>query len=571
MLTLGDLRQLLVRLDGEPADALEDQTLEFKSWSRHGSAYKSQLRELRESVVAFANAEGGLIVLGVSDGRKTRSDAIHGVSRLAEDSLRRDIYDGTDPHILTEVESLLEPEGRLVVIRVPRGLPPHTTTDGVGKVRVGKDSKPLTGSSIAQLLVTRGRYDLSAEVIPGVTPADLDPLEINRISQYATDGGARELGALGNDAILEALGLISGSDVTLAAVLLAGTQTILSRYAPRHELILTRQEDSTRYDFRRDLRGPLLQIVDEVQRLLDANLRLSTVDVSGFQQIEFPDISWWVAREAVLNALTHRDYFLNQSIHVRLLQGRIEVESPGGLIGGITVNNILRHPPVRRNPLLADVLQTIGLVNRAGLGVDRIYEESLLAGKDLPRYEADESHVKLVLPTRTHADFARFVLGVRRGSDRLSLDDLIAMRGLVRRRSLDRWSARDLLQNSEEEVAACLASLRERGYLVAQGRGRGTVYRLARRYSSLIDDEVVPGEDIWLDDESVRLRVLSLLTERGRITNAEVRKISGYSRTQVVKVMRSLRQEGLVRVIGRGRAAHYVSSSGGGELGIEDC
>ena len=163
------------------------------------------------------------------------------------------------------------------------------------------------------------------------------------------------------------------------------------------------------------------------------------------------------------------------------------------------------------------------------------------------------------------------MLGVRRGSDRLSLDDLIAMRGLVRRRSLDRWSARDLLQNSEEEAAACLASLRERGYLVAQGRGRGTVYRLARRYSSLIDDEVVPGEDIWLDDESVRLRVLSLLTERGRITNAEVRKISGYSRTQVVKVMRSLRQEGLVRVIGRGRAAHYVPSSGGGELGIEDC
>ena len=562
MLTLADLEQLLVRLDGEPADALEDQTLEFKSWSPNGSAHKSQLREIRESVVAFANAEGGLVVLGVADGKRTRSDAIHGVSRLAEDGLRRDIYDGTEPHILTEVESLHEPEGRLVVIRVPRGLPPHTTTEGVGKVRVGKDSKPLTGSSIAQLLVTRGRYDLTAQILQGVTPADLDPLEIDRIRQYATDGGSRELGALDNDALLEALGLVSGSDVTLAAILLVGTRTILSRYAPRHELILTRQKDATRYDLRRDLRGPLLQIVDEVQRLLDANLRLSTVDVSGFRQIEFPDISWWVAREAVLNGLAHRDYFLNQSIHVRLLRGKIEVESPGGLIGGVTVNNILRHPPVRRNPLLADVLQTIGLVNRAGLGVDRIYEESLLAGKDLPRYEADESHVKLVLPTITHADFARFVLGVQRGGDQFSLDDLIAMRGLLRRRSLDRWSAKDLLQNSEEEAAACLASLRDRGYLISQGRGRGTVYRLAQRYTNLIADEVMPGDEVWLDDESVRLRVLSLLSDRGQLTNAEVRRVSGYSRTQVLRLMRSLRNEGLVRVIGRGRAAHYVPLPG---------
>ena len=192
-------------------------------------------------------------------------------------------------------------------------------------------------------------------------------------------------------------------------MLLLGNRSTLARYAPQHELTFTRRQSATRYDVRRDLRGPLLDVLDEVERLLDANLRVSTADISGFQQVELPDLSWWVAREAVLNALVHRDYFLHQSIHLTLHDGRAEITSLGGFTGGVTARNVLRHPPVRRNPLLADVLPAIGLVNRAGLGVDRIYEELLLLGKDLPRYDAHESHVRLVLPTRTHAHFVRFV------------------------------------------------------------------------------------------------------------------------------------------------------------------
>ena len=227
------------------------------------------------------------------------------------------------------------------------------------------------------------------------------------------------------------------------------------------------------------------EVLDEVQRLLDANLRVSTADISGFQQVELPDISWGVAREAVMNALVHGDCFLHQSIHLTLHDGRAEITSLGGFTGGATARNVLRRPPVRRNPLLADVLQAIGLVNRVGLGVDRIYEELLLLGKDLPRYDADESHVRLVLPTRTHAHFVRFVHEVRRGGGVLGLDDLILLRGLTRRGSLDRWTAAELRQLPEGEAAARLVSLRERGYLAAQGRGRGTLYRLAPRHAGL--------------------------------------------------------------------------------------
>ena len=565
MLTLAELRQSLDRLDGEPANTLESETLALKSWDLRSEARKTQLRDVRETVVAFANASGGLLVLGVADQKRNRSDAIHGVGDLDALDLRRGIYDSTEPHILVEVDELQEPEGRLLVIRVPRGLPPHTTTEGIAKIRIGKDSKLLTGSSLAQLFVTRSGRDVTAEILPDIDPSDLDREQVRRLRQaIAVDDRRRELVALGDRGLLEALGLISGSDVTLAAVLLLGNRSTLARCAPQHELIFARQrqQSSTRNNVRRDLRGPLLEVLDEVQRLLDANLRVHTGGLAGFRQMELSDISWWVAREAVLNALVHRDYFLHQSIRLDLYEGRVEITSPGGFIGGVTVQNILRHPPVRRNPLLADVLRANGLANRASLGVARIYEELLSLGKDLPRYEADESNVRLVLPTRTHLDFVRFVHEVRRSGGELSLDDLILFRGLKKRRSLDRWSAAELLQLPEEEAAAKLVSLRERGYLVAQGRGRGTGYNFARRHADLIHDPITTGEDIWVDEESVRLQLSALLSERGRLTNAEIRRISGYSRAQVVRLMRSLREEGLVEVRGRNRGAHYVPASG---------
>jgi ATP-dependent DNA helicase RecG len=203
------------------------------------------------------------------------------------------------------------------------------------------------------------------------------------------------------------------------------------------------------------------------------------------------------------------------------------------------------------------VLQTVGLVNRAGLGVDRIYEELLRLGKGCPRYEADESHVRLILPTRTHVPFARFVAEETTAGRRLDLDDLLLLRAITERGSLDRWSAAEALQCTEEEAAEKLMSLRERGHLVPHGRGRGTTYRLERHLSDLLRGTIETNRDLPLDDEAVRLRVQAVLSERGRLTNADIRRISGYSRMEVLRLVRSLQEGGLLDLVGRGRGAHY--------------
>jgi predicted HTH transcriptional regulator len=103
VLTPLEVHALLRRLDSQPADSIESEELECKPWDAHPSAYDSQLRGLREAVVAFANVRDGVVILGIADRKRTRREAIVGVGQLDANELRRRIYDGTEPHILVEV------------------------------------------------------------------------------------------------------------------------------------------------------------------------------------------------------------------------------------------------------------------------------------------------------------------------------------------------------------------------------------------------------------------------------------------------------------------------------------
>ena len=556
MRTKEEIRVLLKRLDGESADVLEDEDLEFKPWE---DDVKSLHRTLREAAVCLANARGGTIVVGVMDRQKTRREVIRSVGRHDLAGLRRAIYDGTDPHLLVDIEELAEPEGALLLIHVPKGMPPHMTSDGVAKIRIGKECHPLTGQTLARLMASGGQRDPTAEIVPRAKEEDLDPGEIAALRNVIPrEAQGANLAKLTDRHLLEALGLLSREGVTLAGLLVVGKPEAIARMAPQHEVTFLRYRSATRYDQRKDLRGPLLSILREVEQLVSVNNRVKTVQETGFGQLEFPDLSWEVAREAVLNAVTHRDYFLRQSVQVALFHDRLEVTSPGGFIGGVTPKNVLRHPPVHRNELLARVFQSVGLVNRVGLGVDRIFDGLLRLGKDTPRYTADETHVKLLIPLETHDDFGLFVAGEERQGRRLELDDLLLLRAFVRISSLDRWSAAGLLQLSEDETAAKLIRLREAGYLVVRGRGRGASYDLRRDLAERLRGRSAVDADIRLDEEGVRLRTLALLRQRGRLSNAEIRRFSGFTRVQVYRLVRGLEKDGEVRFVGKGRGAHIV-------------
>ncbi len=549
-----EIRELLKQLDGRRTAAeLESETLEFKRWEPN---LRNLHKLLREEAVCLANARGGTIVLGVNDKGRTRKTAIAGVGEYDIPSLRRAIYDGTDPHILADIEELVEPEGTLLLVHIPRGLPPHTTTDGVTRIRVGSECKPLTGRMLAQLLASGGQRDFTAETVEGTSLDDLDPVAMSDLRQTISEQAEnKRLANLNAKELTAALGLTTNGFLTIAAILLLGKTEVIRRLIPQHEVTFLRYISPTRYDQRQDMQGCLLSVLKEMERLISVNNRITTVQEQGFRQLELPDLSWEVSREAVLNAMTHRDYFIRQSIQVALRRDRLEIISPGGFVGGVTPDNILRHAPVHRNELLARVFQTIGLVNRVGLGVGRIYEGLLQLGKDLPHYSADESHVQLTIPLESHAEFALFVREEKQKGRDLVLDNLILLRKLVHVSSLDRWTAAAAIQLNEEEAAKRLALLREAGYLVVRGRGRSATYDLKRDLADRLRGRGRVDAEMQLNREATKLRILSLLQERGRLTNSEIRRFSALDRIQVYRLVKELETEGKVCFRERGRAA----------------
>ena len=563
-----EIRVLLKRLDGEPADQIESEDIEFKPWN---DDTKSLIRELREYTVCFANAQGGTIVFGIRDKCRSRQDAIAGVGQYDLDELRKSIYDGTAPPILVEIEEMVEPEGKLLLVHVPRGLPPHTTTEGVGKIRVGKECKPLIGPELVRLAARGGQQDPTSEAMANVAESNLDREAITELRDIISrkKGKDHELLNLGDRNLLTALDLWTQEGMTKAAILLVGNKESIAKYAPQHEVIFLTFKSATQYEQRLDLRGPILLILRKIEELIQVHGKIHTITVGarykkasnaaiGFEQREVPDISSYVARESVLNSLMHRDYFLRQSVTVSLYRDRLEVTSPGGFFGGVTPDNILNHPAKHRNRLLSDVFHKIGDVERIGVGVDRIFDDVLRNGKDLPRYASDESYVRLTIPLTFHNDFAAFVASEEKNGLRLELDDLLILRSLVNRPAVDRWTAAQILQKSETDAAEQLVRLRELGYLIVRGRGRGTAYDLRRDLAEKFRGQSALDSEITLNEEGIRLRILALLNQRGKLTNAEIRRFSGLGRVQVYRLLKSLQDEGKIRFAGLGRGAHIV-------------
>ena len=414
------------------------------------------------------------------------------------------------------------------------------------------------------MIASSGEVDLSAAPAEDAKLKDLDSRAMARARELLRlQPGLAKLAEDDDDTLLEALNLKNGPELSQAALLLCGKPGAVARFLPQHEITILRYVSRTSYDQRVDLRGPLLLEFSRIEDALAAYTSLRTIRPRGFAQLEIPTLSWEVAREAILNAVAHRDYFLRQGIIVAIHKEYVEITSPGGFLGGISPSNVLRHPPVHRNELLARGLQSLGLVNRVGLGVDRIFEGLLRSGARSPTYTADELSVSLTLPLGGSDEFAAWVVEHEKDGDPLTLDDLIVMRRVVDTGSIDRGAAASQLQLNEIDAANHLADMRRRKLLVARGRGRAATYSLPRPLSERLRGKGITDADRPLEAEGVRLRILALLKERGRLTNAEIRDFSGYSRQQVLALEKALEEEGLIEMLGYGRGAHIMLSSKG--------
>ncbi len=201
----------------------------------------------------------------------------------------------------------------------------------------------------------------------------------------------------------------------------------------------------------------------------------------GLLQVAVPDSRPAAFREALANALIHRDYTRLGTVYVQWHADRIEISSPGGFPEGVRLDNLLVTAPRPRNPLLADAFKRAGIVERTARGIDTIFYEQLCNGRPAPSYDrSNESGVVVVLPGgQANLEFVLLLVEESRASRDLALDDLLILNALWQDRRLTTEAVARLTQKTEAEARAVLNRLVEIGLVEPRGELKGRTWHLS--------------------------------------------------------------------------------------------
>ncbi len=567
MKTASQVAGLLELLDERIGAELEAQDLDFKEWD--AKSLDKAVRTVWEYAICMANGGGGTVVFGVADRVLGRADAIKGIPpEIDAGLLKKAVYDNTDPRIIPTFELLQVPEGtgRLLIMQVHPGMPPHTDTAGKGTIRVEKECRPLTGTLRRKLAVETGDTDYTAEVVEAELASVLSASAMEQLRAAARREGAQEadLASQGDAELLNSLGVIKSGKPTRAAVLLAGSPEAVHRHLPGYVWTHLRMSSDLEYSDRADGQEALPVALNKVLDRIQADNPIQTYR-EGLFHYEYRTYPELALREALMNAFSHADLRMGSPIMVKQYSNKLELTNPGGLIGGINPLNILHHAPVPRNPCLVGALVKLRLVNRSNFGVGRMFRALLAEGKEPPRIEDMGESVRVTFTASDlAAPFRNFVQEESDAGRGLGVDQLLVIQYLLRHPEIDTATASRICQRSELEAREVLSMLeRQYEYLERGGAGRSTFWMLR---SELHRKLAAPGtfeRDLRLDIEAAKTRILSVLNRRADLheaglSNTELRKLTLLDRHRVKRVMDELRKEGLVRADGAKRGARWV-------------
>lgn len=464
--------------------------IEFKegksNYSYNGGG-KSDPKDRRRCVlgyvVALANEGGGTLAFGVQEAKGAGPHTVVGstVWEGQEGKLAADIY--RDKGIRVQTEVLRDEHGRRVLLL-------HVDRRPVGKVykhedvplmRVGDRLEPMDDAQYRRI-INESEPDYSATLCLGLTLADLDAQAIARLKDlYAEKQQNPGFRLLSDQQALTDLDLLlePGQQLTYAALLLLGSPTSLRRHLPQAAFNLEYRPNTTDIPFqdRRIVLEPMILGLDTIWSFINQRNGRVPIQQGLFIRDDIPLLNKEVVREAVLNAVAHRDYRRTSETVVRQAPGQLVVSSPGGFPLGVTEENILTVNSTPRNRLLADILLKTGLVERSGQGVDKIFRNSILEAKGLPNYHrSDDFQVVLELPAMV-ADpaFALFIAHIQRELRlELSLDEVLTLEQVR-------------LQVPRAQLPeATVQSLLRKNLIEAVGNTRARHYILSREYHQFV-------------------------------------------------------------------------------------
>lgn len=544
-----------------PIPATETLTCEFKSDRKCLPD-----RELIEAVVCMANGEGGEIYLGVEDdGRVTSLHKDHHFL----DGLAALIANRTQPQVRVQID-MLEVDGFPVAcIGVPKSGHPVMTSDGMSKRRRLQangqpECVPFFQHEFASRQASFGLLDVSAQPLAGALASDLDPIERARLRQFIERfNGDRALLELDDAQLDAALGLTvrtpAGYLPSLTGLLLIGNEASLRALVPTHEIAFQILEGEE-VRFNEFSRAPLLRAFEWVETLFKP-LNTEREFQSGLFRVPVPRLDHRAFREAIANAITHRDYALRGAVHVRLSGDTLTISNPGGFVEGVTLNNLLVTEPRPRNPALADALKRIGLVERTGRGVDLIYRGLLRYGRHVPDFSQSDSHSVVLSLSLAAADeaFLKVILEEEaRGHKELPVDSLIILAALREQRRASSEQLAAWVQKDVSRVIASIETLVELGMLQAHGAGRGRNYTLSPALYHLLGQDAEYIQQAGFDSLQQEQLVRGFIARNGLITRKDVMRLCRLTSDQAYKLLKRLVDENYIEKQGDRKASRYV-------------
>lgn len=530
---------------------------EFKSWIK-ASNMRERIALAVDELIAFANAKGGTVYLGVEDnGEVTGCTGNYDLQNIVES-----IYDKTRPCLFAEIEEL-EYEGKKVIsLSVEADGITYATTDGRCLRRLGKNSKPYYPDEMSNRYSTVQTPDFSGQIIVESTEDDINKLEIYKLKEKlkARDPEST-LSQMDDMSFLNDLGLVKYDEgklkLTIAGLLFVGKEKSIHCLLPQAEVIyLHYSEDNLEeYDARLDMKLPIISIIDRLSEKIQDSNRIVNVQV-GLFRLEIVDFTLKVFQEALLNALTHRDYQNQGSVYVKHYPDKVVIENPGSFPEGITQNNIITHPSVPRNKLIAETLQRLKYVQRTGQGVDIIYRDMVSSGKPYPEYRSYSDAVSLTMYSGIDdIEFVKFIAEEQNSRQRnFSLAELMILRYLTDNRKISFSEAKELSQGTRDITQKSLNSLIKKGLIEISGKK----YMLTAKMYQAVKSDIEYMQDKVLQYVKAKGLILEYIQRTGEITNAQVQDLCGYTRQQARMTLDKMRKESLIVLQGKGRYAKYV-------------
>ena len=280
----------------------------------------------------------------------------------------------------------------------------------------------------------------------------------------------------------------------------------------------------------------------------------------GLFRVSIPDFDKRAFREALVNAFCHRDYSMLGRVRVEINSEGMLISNPGGFIEGINADNLLDAEPHGRNPVLADALKRIGLAERTGRGIDRIYEGSLLYGRLLPDYSRSTStSVRLFIP-RGMPDRA-FVRMISEEQQRLGhplpIYALLVLNTVKQMHQATLREISEALKRDESRIKIVVETLVESGLVEAIGNGRGRNYMLSPKAYGR-ENTAAYIRQKGIDELRYEELVLELARKQKSIKRADVIALLHVSPAKAFRILQRLVKNQKLTLQGKGAGAYYT-------------